>query len=226
MAAVAGIDRWRKGWVLAIIDDARVELSSQALITDTMEQVSNCEAVAIDMPMALVECGQREAERELRTLLGSAGRSVFYSPSRSAIQAENQTEATILNRASGGPGISAQAWGLAASIREVRAALGPFGGRTRWWETHPESAFATMNGGAPLCSKRSARGVAVRLGLLRNHFPAIDATLLDAPNQVPIDDVLDAVAAAWSAARIASGTANVVGAAGRDDQGFPLGVRI
>ena len=182
-------------------------------------------AVGIDMPVALAVRGRRQAEGELRAVLGSSARSVFTSPTRAAAEARTQAEATACNRANDGPGISAQAFGLFASIREVRTALrgSQF---NHWWETHPETSFALMNGGQPLASKRSALGVGQRLALLRVEFPAFDSVLSTAPASVPIDDVLDAAAAAWSARRIGTGTATLFGPDSRDDEGFALGIRI
>ena len=223
--AVAGIDRWRGGWIVAEADEGRLELSTAPEIDDVVTRLARHECIAIDMPIALVQEGRRSAEAELRAVLGRSARSVFTSPTRAAIEAGTQHEATDLNRARGGPGISAQAFGLFASIRELRSALaGP--AFNHWWETHPETAFAVMNGDIPLASKRTARGAAERLHLLRAVYDDIDATLLTAPLNVPLDDVLDAVAAAWSASRIVAGIARCYGPDGRDDQGFAEGIRI
>jgi predicted RNase H-like nuclease len=63
-----------------------------------------------------------------------------------------------------------------------------------------------MNGGRPFRQrKRSAGGVLERLKLLHRH--GIDLDELGASALAPVDDVLDAAAAAWSAHRIAAGTA-------------------
>jgi len=225
VGSVAGIDRWRGGWVIAEDCGDELRLSTAAHIDEVTDHLASCVAVAIDMPIALAVSGRRAAEGELRALLGSSARSVFTSPTRAGVEALSQAEATVINRQHGGPGISAQAFGLFASIRELRAHLGS-PATEHWHETHPESSFAAMNGGVPLAAKRSARGVAERLAHLRNFFPTVDASLLGAPERVPIDDVLDAIAAAWSAKRIAEGTATLFGEPGRDDQGFPHGIRI
>lgn len=221
----AGIDRWRGGWVVADLVEDTISLRVCEHIADELDRLSEHAAVGIDMPVALAAHGRREAEAELRAVLGSSARSVFTSPTRAAVEALTQSEATERNRANGGPGISAQSFGLFASIREVRTALRG-AAFAHWWESHPETTFAVMNGGTPLASKRSALGVGQRLALLRSEFPTVDRLLTAAPASVPIDDVLDAAAAAWSARRIAAGTATVFGPDSRDDEGFALGIRI
>jgi len=221
----AGIDRWRGGWVIAERKGQDIRLWTASAIAEVCEALAAHAVVAIDMPIALANYGRREAESELRAVLGSAARSVFTSPTRPAVAAESQSEATILNRKHGGPGISAQAFGLFASIRELRSALsGP--DFAHWWETHPETAFALMNRGEPMASKRTAVGVAERLAALETCFPRVATALLKAPHKVPIDDALDALAALWSAERIARGAEGLYGPGERDDEGFALGIRV
>jgi hypothetical protein len=50
----------------------------------------------------------------------------------------------------------------------------------------------------------------------------VDAALLAAPPRVPAVDALDACAAAWSARRIADGTAKCVGDGATDARGRPM----
>ncbi len=223
--AVAGIDRWRGGWIVAEHDECSIDLWTTPTIDTACERLAKHQCVAIDMPIALAAHGTRDAEAQVRAVLGASARSVFTSPTRQAALAQSQKHATIINRANGGPGISAQAFGLFASIRELRSALAG-ADFSHWWETHPETAFAHMNAGAPLASKKTALGVGQRLAQLRTHFAIDSDVLMTAPDKVPADDVLDALAAAWSARRIVDGAATVYGPAGRDDQGFALGIRV
>ena len=225
LVTVAGIDRWRGGWIVAELQGHEVCLWATDTIGEACSRLANHQAVGIDMPIALAKHGTRGAEAEVRAALGASARSVFTSPTRSAVVADTQGQATESNRAAGGPGISAQAFGLFASIRELRTALaGP--SFTHWWETHPETSFALMNNGTPLASKRSALGIGQRLMHLQRHVPAIHDVLLESPPKVPVDDVLDAIAAAWSAQRIITGEAVIYGPPDRDDQGFALGIRV
>lgn len=225
VAPVAGIDGWRGGWVVAESGPGGVTMWASGDLDEVVERVKGHDAIAIDMPIALAVSGRREAEAELRGVLGSSARSVFTSPTRAALAAPTQAEATVVNRRNGGPGISAQAFGLFASIRALRDALGRID-HQRWHETHPETAFAVMNATRPLPSKRTAVGVGLRLDLLRRHFTMVDELLTTAPERVPIDDALDALAALWSARRIAAGVADRFGPVGRDDEGFEHAVLV
>jgi predicted RNase H-like nuclease len=63
-----------------------------------------------------------------------------------------------------------------------------------------------MNRGVPLRHrKKSAGGALERAELLRHEGIALSG--LGSSARAPLDDVLDAAAAAWSACRIANGTA-------------------
>ena len=212
--------------MIAQLTGSDLRLVSAATTSEALELTDQCAVVAVDMPMALPVRGRREAEAELRARLGRAASSVFISPTRAAILAADRAAATDVNRAHDGPGISAQAWGLAASVRELRETLPGHPAFDRWYETHPETAFAELNDGEPMASKKSARGMAQRMHALRPCFAGLDDLLLDAPDKVPVDDVLDAIAACWSALRVHTGAALVLGPSGRDDEGFEQSIRI
>jgi predicted RNase H-like nuclease len=66
-----------------------------------------------------------------------------------------------------------------------------------------------MNDGRPIREqKKSPGGALERIELLRRY--GIELVDLDTASRVPLDDVLDAAAAAWSAHRIAHGTARTL----------------
>ncbi|HZB86150.1 MAG TPA: DUF429 domain-containing protein, partial [Gaiellaceae bacterium] len=102
-----------------------------------------------------------------------------------------------------GLGVSAQAHALGRRILHVTELARS---DQRLHEVHPEVSFRAMNGGRPLHQrKKSAGGVLERLELLGRH--GIELTELGASAPAPVDDVLDAAAAAWSAQRIAANAA-------------------
>ena len=102
-------------------------------------------------------------------------------------------------------GFSVQAWSLREKIRqadELRAQ------RPRLlYEVHPELSFAELNGGPVIAaSKKTWNGQMTRRAVLARAGIDLPDDLAGA-GIVPADDVLDAAAVAWSAARIARGQA-------------------
>jgi predicted RNase H-like nuclease len=91
------------------------------------------------------------------------------------------------------------------------------------YEAHPELAFARMNGGKPVLSKkRKPDGFEERLKLLSKHgFKWKPVPLSGAAR----DDVLDAIAVCRTAMLIAGGTATRLGPAReRDRYGLPMNI--
>jgi predicted RNase H-like nuclease len=77
------------------------------------------------------------------------------------------------------------------------------------YEVHPEVSFRAMNGSRALrYKKKSAGGGLEPAALPREH--GIELSALESVAFAPLDDVLDAAAAAWSAQRIALGEARTL----------------
>jgi predicted RNase H-like nuclease len=74
-------------------------------------------------------------------------------------------------------------------------------------EVHPEVSFLFLNGRQPMShSKKRRAGRDERLGVLREPFgDAVDAALAAGLVGCQTDDVLDAFAAVWTAARVLRG---------------------
>jgi predicted RNase H-like nuclease len=185
--------------------------------------VPDVELVAIDMPIGLPANRSRPCDDMARRILRAAGAasSVFPTPVRAVLAADDYAEARALSRAATDPprAPSAQAFQLVKAIRALDEALGdPPLEHVR--EVHPELAFRALDGRVR-DPKATARGLAQRLTALRRVMDVDDA-LLAAPPRVPAVDALDACAAAWSAQRIADGTASSVGDDVRDSRGRPM----
>lgn len=188
---VHGVDGWRRGWVAASITDAGVQLRSfhtfAALAADLDEG-----PLGVDIPIGLLD-GPRRCDKATRAFLGKRGSSVFPAPTRQDLEAFRGGRAY-------GPGmnISAQAWNLLPKIAEVADFLASDQPRAVS-EAHPEASFQAMNGGRAVAPKKTARGVGQRLAAIQQVGLAVD--LVEAPPDVPIDDILDAVAVAWTMSR-------------------------
>ena len=213
---VAGVDGRRGGWVVAVVD------LSGAPRLESLEYVASLEpslspdlaVIAIDMPIGLSDTGPRECDVAARKLLQPHGTRVFPAPPRAALAyADDYDAACRASITATGKSLSKQTWNLLRSIAEVDAlAEDP-----RLVECHPELAFALMQGHPVDERKKTPQGRARRLDLLRRWLP-------DLGDPAYGDDGLDALACAWSAARIASGTALSLpaGDVPVDDAGRPM----
>jgi len=214
--AVLGVDGWRGRWVGALLEGRRVTLLDLPDVPAVLA-VPRVEVVAIDMPIGLSEDGPRRCDVEARRRLGRAGSSVFPAPLRPVLEASDYLDACRISLEASGKALSKQAWNLVPAIRSLDEALGD-PPTDRVVEVHPELAFRELDERVR-DPKVTARGLAQRLGALSR---VMDVDLLDAPPLVPAIDALDACAAAWSAQRIADGTAQSLGDGSRDSRGRPM----
>jgi predicted RNase H-like nuclease len=183
-------------------------------------------AVGIDMPIGLAPDGRRAADAAARARLGPRRSSLFPTPPAAVLHATDYPDALARCRAASGVGMSKQAYNLLPKMREVAALVTP-DLQPAISEVHPETTFVALGGTPCTHPKRTAAGVEERLGLLRADFPTVDELVAPRPSGVATDDVLDALAAAWTARRIALGTAEWLGDAdARDDRGLRLTIAV
>ena len=214
--AVLGVDGWRGRWVGALLDGRSVTLLDLADATAVLA-VPDVEVVAIDMPIGLSEDDVRACDVEARRRLGRAGSSVFPAPLRQVLGAVDYLAACRRSIEASGKALSKQSWNLVPAIRSLDDALGdpPL---DHVVEVHPELAFRALDARVR-DPKGSARGLAQRMTALA---AVMDVDLSAAPPLVPAVDALDACAAAWSAQRLAAGTAECLGDGARDSRGRPM----
>jgi predicted RNase H-like nuclease len=205
---VAGVDGTKGGWVAIVLDDGRFagDRLLRPVETDFAE-LGDAEVVAVDIPTGF---GPRAADRVARALLAGAASTVFPTPSRAVLEAPFGP----------GRGVSAQAHALGARIVHVTE-LARHDRRFR--EVHPEISFRALNGGRPLgYRKKSAAGALRRRALL--HGAGIELSELGEAGLAPLDDVLDAAAAAWSAHRILTGEAESLPEPPEEIEGYPVAI--
>jgi predicted RNase H-like nuclease len=194
------VDGWKGAWVGAVVSGPDVTWR-HGRFADLLD--AELRVVAVDIPIGLAEHGPRGCDVAAKAALGPAAARVFALPVRAAYgqDVKSQAVANQLLRTLGEPGVSAQAWGLRAAVHEVAAHAGD----PRVVEVHPELAFKAL-AGRVLAPKKTARGVAERVRALSGWLDVLDV-LARAPIRVPVDDCLDALAAAWTAQRVLAGTA-------------------
>lgn len=213
---LAGVDGCRGGWFVVLLRVATATQKVRALRFELCAQFSEVLAlrpeplrVAIDIPIGLLDHpaqGGRECDRAARRILGRGRQSsVFSPPARRALRAKSYREAMRLNRR----GISRQAFGILAKIREVDHALCPRLQR-KFLEVHPELAFVELAGTPMQHNKKTRAGRLERQRVLQHyygcHYIGPDALRVRVGRaRVATHDILDAYALAHSAARIAAG---------------------
>ena len=208
-ALYIGVDGHKNGWVAVFLDEEGVVGAGcyehfEALMAAHGKRGAHGEAVVIgvDMPLGLRDDGVRHADAAARAFLKGRASSVFNAPARAVLTASSYLQAAAASKRASGKGLSQQSYHLLPKIREVDA----FAKDRRVHEVHPEVSFQLMAGEKLAHSKKTWGGLQARLSALRKQGVSLRKSLGDA-DVVPIDDVVDAAAAAWSARRIAHGEA-------------------
>lgn len=208
---IAGADGCKKGWVVAQCAGWPLAGPPTILLCDDfpslLDATRSCDIVVVDMPIGLPDKECRACDDEAKVYLGRQGSNrVFYAPPRPALVAENWQQFKDLHRQAHGQGLSQQAFGLMAKLREVDAAMTP-AIQDRIREFHPELAWRRL-AGRTLSSKHTAAGALERLRLLRHLVPALDdldGVYPETVGAAGLDDMLDALVGLWVAAGIAAG---------------------
>ena len=208
---VAGVDGCPGGWVIVRVDASEhlrlIDVSISPTFLELVASTRDCIAVGIDVPIGLPDTKPRIADALARQKLGPRRNSVFPAPYRRVIEAATQNEASALSRAIDGKGVSAQNFAfIKAKVREANHYMTP-ALQERISEVHPEVCFLALNENVPLLGgKKSPAGALQRIGLIKNVLDfELEQTVV--AGKVALDDFLDACAAAWTAGRIACGTA-------------------
>jgi predicted RNase H-like nuclease len=199
---VLGVDGCRGGWIAVALEDG---CFVQSWFVPRFAELLNDDAqvIGVDIPLGDTTPGRRAAESAARKALGSRGVCVFTPPPLACAEASTYDEAKEIAHAITGKGISQQAWNLLSKMVEASES---WIGEKRVYEVHPECCFLAMQGTPVLERKKSWNGTVARLRLLRD----VGIDLTEGVHDVDgarHDDVIDAAAAAWSAHRIATDSA-------------------
>lgn len=172
-----------------------------SLYTEFGAVVDEFDLVGVDMPIGMPPPHPRLAEIEARRYLSPRGSTIFPTPARACLEAENYASACEMSLGAVGKRISKQAWNILPKIREVDRVTS-VQAEHFVVEVHPECSFVALSGGRPLSSKHTAFGRRQRETLLEPIFGSIPKP----PRGAQSDDVLDAFAALWSVERFANNT--------------------
>src|SRR5689334_14861307 len=151
---IGGADGCRTGWVVCRRDaDGSLDVRVVKTLAEACEGLS---VLAVDMPIGFVDVPRppRICEVEARKLMPGKASSIFPTPCRPALACTTHAEANATSRKLG-IGINQQTFHLFPKMREVDALLrGNRKLKRVVFEAHPELAFARMNGGNPVLSKK------------------------------------------------------------------------
>ena len=220
MTLVAGVDGCKGGWMIVVrpLEDAgSAAVHIVKSFRGVMDLVPSPGVIAVDIPIGLPQkgaAGGRVCDVEARSNLGARQSAVFAVPSRAAVMCEDYGEACRVAAATSDPPkkVSKQTFYLFPKVREVDALMTP-DLQNRVVEVHPELAFWALNNREPLGEPKKVKskpyppGLDLRRGLLMRagyRQELLDMQALPARIAGP-DDLLDAAANSWSAARILRG---------------------
>jgi len=198
----AGVDAHKRGWVAVVLSDGSfagaVTASTFAAL---LSELADAQVIGVDIPIGIDGPHPRPADAAARKFIGKRWASVFLTPPRTALESPDYTSARLLARKDFDFGLTAQSFALAPRILEVdRAAQED----PRIIEVHPEVSFRAMVGEELSASKKTWNGMRQRMAILESASIVIPSDL-GVVGSVPVDDVLDAAAVAWSAHRHARG---------------------
>ena len=214
---LAGVDGCPRGWIAVIGDGGGLRAEVFGSFSALVASLPDKAIIAVDMPIGLPKKGGRSAERAARAHLGERQSSVFSIPPRAAVYAEDYRESCSLSLERTDPPrkVSRQAFGLFPKICEIDELLRcDLRLAERIIESHPELAFAVLNGMKAMSlpkkikSRVNPEGMAERRALLQHCGLPEDFLKGRVPRGAKEDDFLDACAMYLVAGRHARGQAH------------------
>ncbi len=215
---VAGVDGCKGGWFVAVccgLDSGSPLKGDRFFVApdfaNVLAQTVDCELVCVDIPIGLTDgSNPRKCDVAARKVLGPGrASSVFPAPIRQVLTATDYKTACEISFNRCGKKLSKQTFQLLDKIRQADELMTPqMQHRVR--EIHPEICFWALNNQKPMqYKKRILPGISERINLLSPLFSDFEHALVDAGKSAKPapDDILDALAAAWTAWAAVSGKA-------------------
>ncbi len=210
---VVGVDGCPGGWLSATYapGDSTLTFRVYSSFGDVLASYSDALCITVDIPIGLEEGRPRQADVAARKILVPRRSSVFPAPDRRLVGIATYSDANARSRLLLEKGISRQAHAIYSKIAEVNQLMKP-GLQERVVEVHPEVSFWALGGRTPMKHHKSkAEGFEERRALLELAFRCTSIPNRIAAGQLATpakpDDILDAIAAAWTARRYACGEA-------------------
>ena len=224
---VAGVDGCRAGWFVVIISVVKKGSGANATcifnlkdfllartFAEVLSKTTDCKLVCVDIPIGLSNGDKpRQCDIAARKILGKGrASSVFPPPIRSCLPAKDLQIASEICFKHSGKKLNRQSFFIMDKIRQVDQLMTPrLQQRVR--EIHPELAFWALNGKKPVQhNKKTLTGRNERMKLLSLIFSDVVELVAKArnPKEAEPDDILDALAAAWTAGQAVLGKAETL----------------
>lgn len=204
-----GADRAGGAWLAVVFSADRFE---EATVVSEVGELwhrygEDAALLLADVPIGLLEGGEtrRAVETHARSVLGPRAPAVFTPPVREATRKQRYAAATRVHERKTGRGLTKQAFAIAdaiAAVDELHQEFPEARGVLR--EAHTEVCFRAFAGEPLQHSKTLAAGYAERMralaGFDRDAPRVIQRTAAATTgHEVAVDDVLDAVALAYTA---------------------------
>ena len=230
--AVVGIDGCRAGWFAVRLEDSGEAQSRVFGEFDALwREWGDASLILVDIPIGLPDKNvtQRSCDSVARRLIGPRRSSVFPPPSRAALEHPTYRQASDANFHEVGRKLAWQTFYLIPKVRDVDRLLNEIpASRERVREVHPEVCFWAFAGERPMSSnKKRAAGREERLAVLRGVDRRSDTIVESAKNsflrgEVAVDDVLDALVAAYTAGGDSSKLRSIPAVPETDSCGLPM----
>ena len=204
-----GVDGCKAGWFcIALEPSGTIRAFDVCKLRDLVAMSNDGDCIFVDIPIGLSDGpDERRCDKEARRKLGFPRRSsVFRTPVRAALSAENGGEAKRMSLEKTGKSMSVQSLAIMPKIREVDTLLQNCEkARNMVREVHPEICFWALAGERPMLhNKKKPAGIEERIAVLERVWPSAGEEFArickDVPRRIAArDDILDAMAAAVTA---------------------------
>ncbi len=213
---IAGADGCRAGWLCIAqdVDGGALRSTVYSTASALLDQAPAPVMMTVGVPIGLAEHGERDCDKLARGLLGRRACCIVTAPTREMLLAASRDGIEALHRRADGKLAASPAWSnFEFRVRDIDRVLRPEH-QLRVREVHPELCFRELNAGEPLMHGKKVRaGRDHRKVLLEREFGvgAFDSVRrAHRATDVADSDILDVLAALFTARRIHGGHAGVI----------------
>ena len=211
-----GVDGCRGGWVAAVLDYGELRLERYETIADIVKEYPSFDAFLIDMAIGLRNnsMDKKRPDAAAKKELGVKASCVFPIPSREAVYAEGEEAQKAANIRTLEKSLAKQSIAIIPKLREIDEFMTDHPEyKNKILESHPEVAFARLNGSVVLSRKKEEPGPSERRRILSEYLDKEDLSgIYDKAKELGCgqDDLIDAICLAVTGALHAHGQSETI----------------